>query len=60
MSYPSEKENLLPFENLSLFQRRQMDPNHDYLFDDISCLVPNYETPCPNGSSDVTYLLRYI
>ena len=60
MSDPSENQNLLPLTDLSNFQRQQMDPNHDYLFNDVSCIVPEYSTPCPNGASDVTYLLRYV
>ena len=30
------------------------------LYENVKCLVDSYEPPCPNGGSDVTYLLRYL
>ena len=56
----SLKEDLMPLQNLSSFQRKQMDPNADWFFGDTECLVNNYTPPCPNGGSDVSYLLRYL
>jgi len=54
------KQNLLPIDKLSQFQRQQMDPNYDYLFGDVECIVNSYDNPCPNGGSDVSYILRYL
>merc|ERR1719192_3090578 len=37
-----------------------MDPNYDWQFGDTDCIVGVYSPPCPNGGSDVTYILRYL
>ena len=51
--------SLLPITSLTTFQRQQMDPNYDFKFGE-SCQIESYEPPCPNGGSDITYLLRYF
>ena len=56
----ADKPKLLDLHSLSLFQRQQMDPTQDYLLNDTSCLVDGYSPPCPNGGSDILYLLNYI
>jgi hypothetical protein len=52
------KAGLLPINSLSNYQRKQMDPNNDWVFGDVACIVGAYSPPCPNGGSDITYLLR--
>ena len=54
-------EDLLPLENLELFQRKQMDLNQDYIFGDVQCILASTDDrPCPNGGSDLIFLMRYM
>ena len=56
----SPPSNLLGIEDLKRHQRESMDPNFDYKFAGSECIIESYSTPCPNGGSDITYMLRYI
>ena len=37
-----------------------MDPNYDWMFGDTPCLKSGQSPPCPNGGSDIRYLLRFV
>ena len=39
-------DGLLPIETISSFQRKQMDPNYDWLFNDTPCIVSNQNHFC--------------
>ena len=60
-------ENVMDITELSEFQRKQMDLNHDYFFscaseeesENVVCAVDSYAPPCPSGGSDILYLMRY-
>ena len=39
-------DGLLPIETISFFQRKQMDPNYDWLFNDTPCIVSNQNHFC--------------
>jgi len=54
------KPGLFPITTLSFYQRTQLDPVYDWLFQDVDCIVGAYDNPCPSGGSDVTYALRYL
>ena len=54
--------NLLGIDDLKSHQRQSMDPNYDYKFIDpvTPCIIGSYSPPCPNGGSDITYIMRYL
>ena len=53
---------ILGIDELKPFQRINMDPNSDYQFTNpvTPCIIDRYTPPCPNGGSDITYILRYL
>jgi hypothetical protein len=54
----SLKEGVMPLQNLSSFQRKQMDRNYDWQFKNESCSINIYSSPCPNTLSDSIDLLK--
>ena len=54
--------NLLGIGDLKSHQRQSMDPNYDYKFFNpvTPCIIGSYSPPCPNGGSDITYIMRYL
>ena len=54
--------NLLGIDDLKSHQRQSMDPNYDYKFINpvTPCIIGSYSPPCPNGGSDITYIMRYL
>ena len=54
--------SLLGIDQLKPHQRESMDPNYDFKFTDpvTPCIIGSYSPPCPNGGSDITYIMRYL